>query len=219
METHYVDIHCHPSLKPYSKSFKYNPPKQNILNAGRKNSIWHYSPPNFLERFLNRMITLTKFTQTDMTALAKAKTRVVIISLYPFEKHFLTKRLLGIKGITDMLVNLAASVSQSRIDYVRTHDDYFQDLMDEYEFYKQLHNMAQIINGVTYTYRLVQTYDEIEQNLQKDTDTRKIINIITSVEGGHSFNTGLDIAKNTADSVEVIANVKKVKIGNTAPSS
>ena len=211
METHYVDIHCHPSLKPYSKSFKYNPPKQNILNAGRKNSIWHYSPPNFLERFLNRMITLTKFTQTDMTALAKAKTRVVIISLYPFEKHFLTKRLLGIKGITDMLVNLAASVSQSRIDYVRTHDDYFQDLMDEYEFYKQLHNMAQIINGVTYTYRLVQTYDEIEQNIQKDTDTRKIINIITSVEGGHSFNTGLDIAKNTADSVEVIANVKKVK--------
>lgn len=211
METHYVDVHCHPSLKPYSKSFKYTPQKENLLNAGRKNSIWHYSPPNFLERFVNRILTLTKFTQTDMSALAKAKSKVVIVSLYPFEKHFLSKKIFGSKGITDLLVNLAASVSQSRIDYVRRHNDYFQELEDEYDFYKQLNNMAQQLNGKTYTYRLVTSYAEIQKNLSEETETRKIISIITTIEGGHSFNTGFELNKNTGNAIEVLANVQKVK--------
>ena len=211
METHYVDVHCHPSLKPYSKSFKYTPQKENLLNAGRKNSIWHYSPPNFLERFINRLMTLTKFTQTDMSALAKAKSKVVIVSLYPFEKHFLSKKIFGSKGITDLLVNLASSVSQSRIDYVRRHKNYFQELEDEYNFYMQLHNMAQVIDGKTFTYRLVNSFSEIQQNLSEETETRKIISIITTIEGGHSFNTGLKMDEDTASPVEVLMNVTKVK--------
>ena len=217
MKTDYIDIHCHPSLKPYSKSFKYNPPKQNELDAGRKNSIWHYSPPTVLEKFLNRIVTLTKFSQTDMTALAKAKTNIVIVSLYPFEKHFLSKRVFGWKGLTDVLVNLASSVSQSRIDYVLRHTDYFQDLMDEYDFYLQLDNMAQKIDGITYTYRVVKDYSEIEQNIQNQTENRKIINIILSIEGGHAFNTGLKMLENTGNREEVIANVKKVKQWEHAP--
>ena len=55
------------------------PQKQNNLNSGRKNSIWHYSPPNFIERQFNKLLTLTKFTQTDLTALAKADCNIVVI--------------------------------------------------------------------------------------------------------------------------------------------
>lgn len=211
MNTKYIDVHCHPSLKPYSKSFKYNPQKKNDLNAGRKNSIWHYSPPNLLERTINRLFTLTKFTQTDLTALAKANTHIVIISLYPFEKHFLSKRILGWKGLTDVLVNLAASLSQKRIDFVRNHNDYFEDLEAEYSFYKQLHNEVQLINGKVYTYRLVENFAQIEANTLQETSSKRIINIIITIEGGHSFNTGLDMNQDTADPVEVINNVKKVK--------
>ena len=211
MKTHYVDIHCHPSLKPYSKSFKYHPSKQNALDAGRKNSIWHYSPPTVLEKFVNRMVTLTKFTQTDMSALARSGAKVVIVSLYPFEKHFLSKEILGWKGLTDVLVNLAASVSQSRIDAVLRHQDYYEDLESEYAFYKQLDNQGHKIDGVFYTYRLVTSFAEIEDNQQSDTKDKKIINIVLSIEGGHSFNSGLDMNKDTADPIEVLENVKKVK--------
>ncbi|QNJ98800.1 amidohydrolase family protein [Constantimarinum furrinae] len=211
METYYVDVHCHPALKPYSKSFKYEPPKQNMLDAGRKNSIWHYSPPTVLEKFVNRMVTLTKFTQTDMTALAKAKTKVVIVSLYPFEKHFLTRNILGLKGITDLLVNLAASISQKRLDYVRSHNSYFQELIDEYDYYMQLVNEVQKVDGIFYTYRLVSSFKEIEENLQQETESRKIISIITSIEGGHAFNTGLDMNNNTGKKEEVLQNVVAVK--------
>ncbi|RFN58098.1 membrane dipeptidase [Marixanthomonas ophiurae] len=211
METHYTDIHCHPSLKPYSKSFKYIPKKQNALNTGRKNSIWHYSPPNFLEKFVNRIVTLTKFTQTDMTALAKAKTKVVIVSLYPFEKHFLSRRVWGWKGLTDVLVNLAASISQSRIDYVLSHDNYFEDLLSEYDFFLQLNNQVEKVDGIFYTYRVVSSYAEIETNKQLETDTKKIINILITIEGGHAFNTGLKINENTANPIEVKENIQKVK--------
>lgn len=211
MSHSYIDLHCHPALKPFGKSFKYDPPKQNHLDSGRKNSIWHYSPPNFLERQVNRLLTLTKFTQTDLTTLAKANCNIVVISLYPFEKHFLKERMLGFKFIPDLLVNLAAGVSQKRIDNLRNHTSYFQDLKDEYNYYMQLHNRAQIIDGITFTYRLVNNYADIKRNIETSTKTRKIISLVPSIEGAHAFETGLDKDKNTADEETVLRHIETVK--------
>lgn len=211
MSVPYIDIHCHPALKPFGKSFKYKPTKQNHLNSGRKNSIWHYSPPNFLERQVNKILTLTKFTQTDCTALAKFNCQIVIIALYPFEKHFLKPRILGFKWIADALVNLAAGVSQARIDYIRNHNSYFQDLEDEYNFYLQLDNEAQQIDGIWYTYRLVNSFSEIQDHIAASTDTRKIISIVPSIEGAHAFETGLNKDQDTANPQQVLQHVQTVK--------
>lgn len=217
MKRAYIDLHCHPALKPYGKSFKYQPTKQNHLNAGRKNSIWHYSPPNFLERQINKILTLTKFTQTDLTALAKANCQVVVVSFYPFEKHFLKKRMLGFKFISDILVNLAAGVSHSRIDNIRSHNSYFQDLLDIYNYYLQLNNFAQKIDNITYTYRLTNSFTEVEENIAKSTDTKKIISLVPTIEGAHAFETGLLIDKNTANEQTVLNNIDKVKNWNHKP--
>lgn len=157
------------------------------------------------------MFTLTKFTQTDLTTLAKTKTKIVIIALYPFEKHFFGKEVIGIKGVTDVLVNLAASISQSRMDNIRSNENYFEDLVDEYNYYLQLHNQVQKIEGKIYTYRIVTSFQDIEANLTQETESKEIINIILSIEGGHSFNTGLVMAKNTANKNEVLKNVLAVK--------
>ncbi|SRX73760.1 amidohydrolase family protein [Aequorivita antarctica] len=211
MEKHCVDIHCHPSLKPYSKSFKDQPTKQNALDPNRKNSIWHYNPPNFLEKFVNRLITLTKFTQTDLTALAKAKSKVVVVSLYPFEKHFFGKEIIRVKRVTDFLVNFTANISQSRMDYIRNSNDYFVDLMDEYQYYQKLHNQVENIDGKIYTYRLVRSFQDIENNFAKETELKKIINILITIEGGHSFNTGIEMNKDMASRSEVLGNIKAIK--------
>ena len=217
MDTSYIDLHCHTAMKPYSKSFKYEPPKQNDRDPNRKNSIWHYSPPTFFEKLANRVVTLTKFTQTDLTAMAKAKTKVVVMTLYPFEKHFLSRRLLGWKGITDLLVNFVASISQARIDDVLRHRDYFEDLLGEYDFTMQMHNQVVQVDGITYTYRVVKNFQEIEANFQRETPTQKIINIVITVEGGHSFNTGLNIDTPSANENEVMKNVRKVKAWEHKP--
>ena len=211
MKRAYIDLHCHPALKPYGKSYKYEPTKQNHLNAGRKNSIWHYSPPNFLERQVNKILTLTKFTQTDLSALAKANCQVVVISLYPFEKHFLKDRMLGFKFISDILTILAAGVSHSRIDNIRSHKSYFQDLNFEYDYYLQLDNFAQKIDNITYTYRMTSSFSEVEENIAKSSDTRKIISLIPTIEGAHAFETGLLLDKNMADEQTVLNNIEEVK--------
>lgn len=213
----YVDIHCHPSLKPYSKSFKYLPIKQNHIDPNRKSSIWHYSPPNFLEKLLNRIFTVTKFTQTDFTSLAKSKSKVVVIALYPFEKHFFGKEIIGIKGVTDALVNLASGISQSRIDAIRNSKDYFVDLLDEYDYCKQLHNQVVHIDGVDYTYRLVKDYKDIETNLSEETDLKQIISVLISIEGSHSFNTGIEMNKDMASRTEVLQNILTVKTWQHRP--
>lgn len=211
MGNSYIDLHCHPSLKPYGKSFKYIPQKRNELNSGRKNSIWHYSPPNFFERQINKVLTLTKFTQTDMSALAKANAKVVVISFYPFEKHFLKDKILGLKGISDLLVNLAAGVSQKRIDNLRNHNSYFQDLNDEYNYYMQLDNYAHVIKGVTFTYRMVRNYADISNNIQSSTSDRRIISLVPTIEGAHAFETGLDLNNNMANKNTVLNNIDIVK--------
>jgi len=191
MNKSYIDIHCHPALKPYGKSFKYTPTKINAPNSGRKNSIWHYSPPNFLERKVNKLLTLTKFTQTDFTALAKSGCQVVIVSLYPFEKHFLKEKILGFKFISDILVNLAAGVSQKRIDNLRNHNSYFEDLKNEYDFYLQLNNFAEKIGDTFYTYRVVKNYQDIIENENASSENRKVISVVLSIEGAHALETGI----------------------------
>ncbi|WP_179021960.1 membrane dipeptidase [Winogradskyella forsetii] len=211
MSKSYIDLHCHPALKPFGKSFKYQPPKQNNLDSGRKNSIWHYSPPNYLEKHVNLLLTLTKFTQTDLTALAKTNCNIVVISLYPFEKHFLKDKMLGFKFIPDLLVNLAAGVSQKRIDNLRNHSSYFQDLNDEYNYYMQLNNMAQIVDDITFTYRLVSNYSEIQTNIETSTDKRRIISLVPTIEGAHAFETGMDKDKDTADEATVLQHIEMVK--------
>ena len=45
----YIDLHCHPSMKPYGKSFSVEPGK-NSQNRREKNSIWFYDSPNFFEK-------------------------------------------------------------------------------------------------------------------------------------------------------------------------
>ncbi|WP_104812291.1 membrane dipeptidase [Aureitalea marina] len=207
----YVDIHCHPAMKGFGKSFKYVPTGQNPLDPSKRNSIWRQKKPNVGQKLVNRLVTLTKFTQTDMTTLAKADVDLVVISLYPFEKHFLSRRILGWKGLTDLLVNLAAGISQKRIDHVLRHRDYFQDLLDELNYYKQLDNQVVKIDGIFYTYRLVSSFAEIETNRGLSVGNKRIINLVTSIEGAHVLNTGLEMDQDTADPDEVMENLAAIK--------
>ncbi len=49
----YIDFHCHPSLKPFGKSFNYTPTGIHISHRNSKRSIWHYNPPSIFDKLLN----------------------------------------------------------------------------------------------------------------------------------------------------------------------
>ncbi|WP_397364112.1 membrane dipeptidase [Olleya sp. R77988] len=206
---HFIDLHCHPALKPFGKSFKdNNATNRNSSNEDDENSIWNAERPKVFRKVLNVLLSLTKFRQSDINTVLKGNGKVIIASLYPMEKgmvvHDNTKK---VKLSGRILRNLATGISMERIKHIQNMPDYFVDLCDEYKFYEQLHDTNVLVNGVPKKYKLVKKYSDIDFNSPKDT-----LYVIMSIEGCHVFNTGLRLAgKPTANKNEVISNIETVK--------
>jgi len=200
----YIDIHCHPALKPYSKSYKTG--KINSKRRGDKTSIWHYDPPTLTDKLLNYVGTLTKFSQANFSAEAYGNVGIMIASLYAMEKGFLVPNF-GTGPIADILANFVTEIGIERVNAVQGAKEYFSDLEGEYNYYKQLHGVKIRVNrSDRYEYRLVKSFSEILENEMSDDN---IISVVMSIEGGHAFNTGL--GKYNAPPAKVLENVRKVK--------
>jgi microsomal dipeptidase-like Zn-dependent dipeptidase len=150
--------------------------------------------------------TLTKFSQSNFTALAKGNVGIICASLYPIEKSFLVPSF-GTGPVADILANIIMEIGRERIDFIQSRKDYFTDLEGEYEFYKQLHGVKIRINRTDhFQYRFVKSFSEILENeLRKE----NIISVINTVEGGHVFDTGL--GQDNAPEAKVLKNVEKAK--------
>jgi len=207
----FIDLHCHPALKPYGKSFKIkgtDPTKRNNKNPNKENSVWNSLKPKVFRKALNVVFRLTKFKQADFNTVIKGKGKVLVVSLYPMEKGMVihdNKKKAKLSG--RITRNLATGISMDRIKHLQNMPDYFDDLSNEYKYYEQLHNTEVLINGVKKKYKLVKNYSEIDFNSSK-----AILYVIISIEGCHVFNTGLKlVSKPKANEKEVIDNIKKVK--------
>ncbi|MFW5830828.1 MAG: hypothetical protein ACOCVA_01165, partial [Prolixibacteraceae bacterium] len=195
-----------PAMKPLGKSFDKHP-GVNSPNKNHKNSIWHYDPPTVLDKFTNIVTTLTKFRQADFTSLARGGADIVFVSLCGLEKGFVMNKL-GTKVAGDVVGNLVTGLGENRIDHVQNMDDYFDDLLMEYDFYKQLDGHKIRLNRKWHQYKIVSCFNDIGEINEPDVRT---IFVILSIEGTHVFNTGLQMMGKTADPSEVLANVDKVK--------
>jgi microsomal dipeptidase-like Zn-dependent dipeptidase len=206
MENNFIDLHCHPAMKPFGKSFNSNKGENNT-NRKVPNSIWHYDPPTVFDKAVNIAVSLTKFTQADFSTLAYGGSHIVIVSLYPPEKGWVIDKM-GTKQTGDSLKNLVMGVGQKRIDYLQQMPDYFTDLEMEYNFYRQLDGKEMKIEGERCRYRMVSGFDEIEQEPEKGIKT---IYVVLTIEGANVFNTGLKAMGRETNEQEVLNNIDKVK--------
>ena len=71
---YYVDMHCHSAPKPYSWSLKKDKRGWDCRNV--RKSIWYNDPPRVFDKFLNRQIGLTRFTQSDLRTLSKGEVSI-----------------------------------------------------------------------------------------------------------------------------------------------
>lgn len=205
----FVDMHCHPSLKPYGQSFKTKPFGQNSANRRKKNSIWFYDSPNLFERGIQMLGGICKFTQADCTTLAYGNTRIICASLYPIERGFF-KNKLGTKLVSDLGVNFITGVSKARVDYVQDVSNYFEDLEREYDYYKQLDGVPVTTDGGVYSYKIVQNYQQVETYLASDDMAANTLFIVLSIEGLHVLqNSYSDTHK--ADEAAIMKNVAALK--------
>jgi len=204
MQKGYIDLHCHPALKPFGKSFRRDIPGQNTTDISKTHSVWHQTVMSRLKRMTNRIFTLTKFTQTDLTSVYESGSRAIIVSLYPLEKPFVANKI-GRGFFSRLLTNLAMGVSQKRIKHVQRLTDYFPDLQDEYEYYKQLDNQWVTHKGAQLKYQLITSFDQIQQS-QANT-----LNILFSIEGGHALGTGIKTSNGNNKREKVLKRVDWLK--------
>ncbi len=208
-QDHYVDLHCHPSLKPFGKSFNYEPPGIQGKRRSSKRSLWYYDPPSVFDKLLNYATGLTKFSQSNFTSLANGTVGIVCVSLYPLEKWFVRNKMKN-ELILDLASNFALGIGDKRIDYIQGIKDYYRDLEDQYAFYQQLDGKIIRLPQGKFRYKLVRNYQEIKA-LQKEAEKERgvqTICVVVTIEGLHVLNTGL---RKPHDEQEVMNNLEKIR--------
>ncbi len=213
----YVDLHCHPAMKPFGKSFnKKN--RKNSTKLSDRSSIWHQQTPNIFKKIINTLGSLTKFTQSDCTTLFKGGVHVVCASLYPLEKGFV-KNKLGQNMISDIPLNLLTGIGDKRIDYLQNLDSYFKDLEEEYQFYQQLDGVVvKVDNQHKVRYKIVRSYDEILSYVDTNPNSDVItICLLLTIEGMHVLDCGLYGANSSSDINLLKENTDKIKNWQHSP--
>lgn len=208
-----VDLHCHPTTKPYGHSFKKSPIGKNSSNPNDEHSIWYNDSPNAAERLLQTWAEIVKFRQADLCTLAWGNCRVVVASLYPIERGFFRNKF-GEGLVSDLVGSFVSGVSRKRVNYVQNVTNYFEDLVREYEYYQQLNDQPININGTTYLYKLVHSYREIASHQMNSPADVRTIFIVFSIEGLHCLDNNIDGELNEA---AVLENLKRIKEWEYAP--
>lgn len=191
MKSHFfVDIHCHPSIKPFARSFSKTPGVQS-RNPRHKHSMWYHDAPTLFDKIKNYIATLTNFSQADGTSLLRGRVAVVCLSFYPQEKGFFDNKL-GTGLPSDLLTKLATEFGQARIDHLQSLSSYWEDLKLEMKFLKQESNNPISVDGKQVSYLLTNSYADIElleRQIKLATDT---IVFIPTIEGAHVFDQVMD---------------------------
>ena len=208
---YFADIHCHPTLKSYGHSF---PGKENNKNLKSKSSVWFYDPPNVFEKMIDLIGGLVKYRQSSLSSAGFGNTGIIFASLYPMERGFFDNKL-GTGEFNDLILNLITSVGRERIDFVQSVTDYFPDLENEYAYLKQMDGKTvTLADRANYHYSLARNAGDVQNTLNADTiedNKSNSISVILTIEGGHSFGTGIHPQKNPADRIKILAHVDKVK--------
>ena len=194
----FADLHCHPNLKTFGHSF-------DDCSPNEKYSVWYYDPPGKLKKILNSLTGITRFSQSDFTTLSKGGAKVIVASLYPFERGFFINAA-GKGRVSAYLSNLITGIGYNRIRYLQNNFNYFEDLENEYHFLQKSRTDHRI-EETNYQWVLASDWNDVQRIIQ----TENKIAVILSIEGAHVFNTGLGDFEVEVSENEVLDNIRRVK--------
>ncbi|MBV4360493.1 amidohydrolase family protein [Pinibacter aurantiacus] len=186
MKSHFfVDMHCHPSIKAFARSFKKTPGEQSE-SPNDSTSIWHRDAPSVFDKAKNYVLGLTNFIQSDGNSLIQGRVAVVCLSFYPQEKGFFINKLgQGIES--DTLTKLATEFGQQRIDHIQAMDSYWEDLKIDMNFLRLCENKEIKVNGKKVSYVIASSYTDIEEADKEGALGETKIVFVPTIEGAHVF--------------------------------
>lgn len=200
-----IDIHCHPSTKPFMSS---------MVDAEKKTVFEQYNHHiesgvmELLKKQLAKLSEVHLGTQSNFDSLFRGGHRVVVASITPMERGFLVAGdMKNIKPkalsliakafvfdlgswpgtIKPILINGLMGFSTKNVEFVRNASglrNYFKDgLLPEYNYLKSFHN--KVSPQEKYTLKLVNSFKEIEEGML--TDGGMTLYVILSIEGAHAL--------------------------------
>lgn len=196
----FADFHCHPNLKSYGHSFASQ--KHASRNASH---VWFYDPPGKTTKLINCFTGLSKFRQADFTSMHKGKVKIAVMSLYPFEKGFFINGAWN-GPVSAALANLVTGIGYDRVRYLQRHKNYFEDLVNEYNFFMQSCKRYSV-KGKIYAWKPAANWAAIQNILSED----NTIAVVPSIEGAHVLNTGLSEYGIAMNEQEVLDNIHRIK--------
>jgi microsomal dipeptidase-like Zn-dependent dipeptidase len=178
MANYFSDLHCHSALFPFNQFHE---------------STWH------------QHLSLLYPSQGDFTKIAKGKVRVLLVSLYPIEKGFVTVKPLPHQtgDVTDALAQIIFDMPKERADEIQSKNhDYFEDLLKEYAFLLEFADPETHKVGVdsgkrtTFRYKIVSNFNDLKNilnldgNLNPGDGCKDTIAVVLTIEGAHSLGIG-----------------------------
>ena len=214
MEDKFIDFHCHSTLKPFSRCFTSKTLKYENTLDPIKRSIWFKTKLTLFKKALNAVITLTKFTQADFTSSIEGGAKILMVSVDPMERELiLAKNKQKLRKSGRLIRNLVQGIGSKRIKYLYGLENYFNDVLQNINFLKQLEDDTKVINGNSYTYKVVDSYDDIDLSVDN------VLYIIPTIEGGHALrNTRFTGVSTVANQKEIFDNIKKLKTDSNIPT-
>lgn len=190
----FADLHCHPTLKTFGKSFS---------KSKKASSIWYCNPPNFFAKLIQKLTGITKFSQADFCTMARGNVKIAFVSLYPFEKGFFKNPNLNNK-IVARIASFITSIGYNRVRLIQKHQNYFDDLIEEYIFLMNSHKTFKFKNE-KFCWEFFISAGKFNLNQEN-----KVL-VIPTIEGAHIFNSGLAEYGRKLNEEEIFKNIQKVK--------
>lgn len=196
-----ADIHCHPTMRPYARTFSDKP------------AVHDRIPRSGWRKMLSRLLGFTRYTQTDSTSLMRGGVNVVFAAIYPMEKEFSrAKQTFKRHYLIESLFNLPTGFGRKKIRTIRNvQRGYFREASQEYHFLEGLNGSKCIKDGNEITYRIISNAEQLQIN--DSNEDKFTVNIFTSIEGGHAlYSSYTDIGvDNPGVRMDVYSNIEKIK--------
>lgn len=196
-----IDLHCHPNYKAFARAHAEDgqPPLPQSSSTGHRSSLWHYDPPALTDKLANYFLSITKFSQNNLTAALYGRLLVMVVGLGATEKFFF-KNKWGTGFITDLVDDFVSEFGRPRINAIEGMTSYWDDFLNEMRFMEDQENNPVKIDGHWYTYRLPKNFSDLQLNIAEnerdDAGKHKsnplVISVIPASEGLHILNCGLE---------------------------
>lgn len=203
----FVDIHCHPTMKPFYSSSKHTE-KKNIwefVEESRACKTIHDNSKGLIETTLVKQLdAMAKDSQMNLDSCQKGNLKVLFATLYPVERGWFKIRDVADVATNDEFITLSSVCSSGFNEQVvrefekvikdEKEINYFEELVREYHFL----NSSQATSGsADKQFVLVNSYHELKTIIENPNDNR--IALILNIEGGHALCTynDFDDLKNT----------------------